>query len=128
MKNVAAGLIIRDGSILLTRRAAGQNLAGYWEFPGGKQEPDETIEQCLERELREELSLSCIAQEVFMESRYDYNGGSINLVGIIAQSDTHSLTLTVHDAAEWVPIGELMSFELAPADIPIAKALIESHG
>ncbi|WP_251978597.1 (deoxy)nucleoside triphosphate pyrophosphohydrolase [Salinicola avicenniae] len=128
MKNVAAGLILDEGTILLTRRSPGQNLAGYWEFPGGKQEAGETIQECLERELLEELSLSCIAKEVFMESRYDYDGGSINLVGIIAQADCQPLTLTVHDLAEWVPIEDLMTFKLAPADIPIAKALIKSHG
>ncbi|NWO55028.1 (deoxy)nucleoside triphosphate pyrophosphohydrolase [Chromohalobacter israelensis] len=127
MKNVAAGLIIRDDSILIARRASGQSLAGYWEFPGGKQEAGETIKECLERELREELSLSCTVKEIFMESRYDYDGGSINLVGIIVQADAQPLKLTVHDKVEWVPIEDLMNFELAPADIPIAKALIESH-
>lgn len=61
MKNVAAALVINDSHILIARRATGENLAGYWEFPGGKQEAGETIQQCAQRELEEELSLPCIA-------------------------------------------------------------------
>lgn len=75
MKYVAAALAIRDERILLTRRAPGQQLEGLWEFPGGKQEPDETIQQCIEREIWEELSLSCTAKQVFAVSIYQYEGG-----------------------------------------------------
>src|SRR4051812_36582496 len=49
--DVAAGLVFRDGQLLLTQRAAGAHLAGLWEFPGGKREPGETFEDCLAREL-----------------------------------------------------------------------------
>ncbi|SDK77410.1 8-oxo-dGTP diphosphatase [Modicisalibacter muralis] len=128
MKNVAAALIINGGHILLTRRAPGENLAGYWEFPGGKQELGETIQQCAQRELEEELSLPSIAGEVFMESIYRYEGGAINLVGVLVEAQRGPLTLTVHDRAEWIPISQLMQYELAPADIPIAEKLAKIYG
>lgn len=55
--DVAAGLIFRDGKLLVTQRPAGAHLAGLWEFPGGKREAEETFEECLARELREELGV-----------------------------------------------------------------------
>ena len=54
---VTAAVIERDGAFLLTRRLDGTHLEGQWEFPGGKCEPGETLEQCLARELREELGV-----------------------------------------------------------------------
>ncbi len=55
MKSVTAAIIVREGRYLLARRSEGQNLAGFWEFPGGKIEANETPKECLIRELREEL-------------------------------------------------------------------------
>lgn len=55
--DVAAGLVFRAGELLITQRYAGAHLGGLWEFPGGKREPDETFEECLARELREELGI-----------------------------------------------------------------------
>jgi 8-oxo-dGTP pyrophosphatase MutT (NUDIX family) len=52
---VSAALIFRGGKLLITQRSAKTHLGGLWEFPGGKREPDETYEQCLVREIREEL-------------------------------------------------------------------------
>jgi len=57
MKEVVAAIIANDGRVLIARRDANQNLAGKWEFPGGKLEPGETPKQCLEREIKEELGI-----------------------------------------------------------------------
>src|SRR5690606_22981070 len=54
---VSAGLVFRDGKLLITQRFADSHLGGLWEFPGGKRETNETFEQCLVRELREELGI-----------------------------------------------------------------------
>jgi 8-oxo-dGTP diphosphatase len=54
---VAAGVIFRDGKLLLTQRRPADHLGGLWEFPGGKREPGESFEDCLRRELREELGI-----------------------------------------------------------------------
>ena len=58
---VAAGIIWREGRFLAARRPEGKPRAGFWEFPGGKQEPNESIEETLRRELREELGIVCAA-------------------------------------------------------------------
>lgn len=55
--DVSAGLIFRDGTLLITQRHANDPLGGLWEFPGGKREPGESFEQCLVRELEEELGI-----------------------------------------------------------------------
>lgn len=64
---VAAGLVFRQGRLLITQRHANSHLGGLWEFPGGKREGDETFEACLARELREELGIE-VAVGLLIES------------------------------------------------------------
>ncbi len=65
--DVAAGLIFRDGKLLITQRRTDAHLGGLWEFPGGKREPNETFEECLVRELREELGIEVVVGELWGE-------------------------------------------------------------
>ncbi len=92
-----------------------------WEFPGGKVEPGETLQQCLERELKEELGLTCQVDEEILRSEYVYEHGSFNLVALKTTIRSGDITLSVHDKFDWVPIKDLLSYHLAPADVPIAK-------
>ena len=128
MKNVSAAIVIRNREILIGRRSASVNLTGFWEFPGGKQDPGETIQECLERELFEELSVTSIAGNIFHESIFEYDGGTINLIGIITELLDTNFTLSVHDKVEWVQINELLSYKLAPAGIPIAEKVSQIYG
>ena len=123
MKLVTAAIIIRNGSVLLTRRKAGEKMAGFWEFPGGKLEEGETPRACLERELQEELGVKACAGEVMAESVYHYDHGVIRLLGIRAEIETDRFEFTVHDRAAWVPLSDLLGYKLSPADIPIAETL-----
>lgn len=124
MKTVTAA-IIRDGArILLTRRKPGQKLEGYWEFPGGKLEEGESLQTCVEREIQEELNWKIKAGEVVATSYYTYEHGSIKLVAIEAVIVSGDPIPTVHDKIEWVPVSRLLKYKLAPADIPIAEALM----
>jgi 8-oxo-dGTP diphosphatase len=123
VKEVAAAIAISEGKVLVTRRAAGQKLAGYWEFPGGKLEPGEDVQTCIVREIQEELGVSSTAGEVLAISDYSYPGGAISLIAIEVSLHSSNLTLTVHDKYAWVAPGELLNLNLAPADIPIAKEL-----
>lgn len=125
MRQVAAALIFRQGRILIARRAPDQKHAGLWEFPGGKQEEGETIQQCLEREMKEEFGVSCTAGQIFMESPYIYAQGAINLIGIFTELHQEHLILSVHDEIVWIAVSELLNYPLSPADIPIAKSLID---
>lgn len=123
MKLVTAAIIIINNHVLLTRRKKGQKLEGYWEFPGGKIEKNETPQSCLERELYEELNVKAKAGKTIAESVYEYSHGSIKLIGIETILLSDQLKLSVHDKAKWVLLKDVTNFNLAPADIPIAKIL-----
>ena len=125
---VAAAVVYRDGNILITRRAPGEKLAGMWEFPGGKLEPEETPQSCIVRELREELGVESDAGEILTTSVFTYPGGTIELIAVTVSLRSAVLTLNVHDKAEWVAPGDLLGYELAPADIPIAEEIIRKYG
>lgn len=123
-KPVAAAIVMEAGRVLVTRRAPGQNVAGCWEFSGGKLEGDETPQHCIVRELAEELSLSVLAGDVIAESVFRYPGGAINLIAVETQIVDGSISLTAHDAFDWLEPPDLLAIELAPADIPIAREII----
>jgi 8-oxo-dGTP diphosphatase len=77
---VAVGVLIReDGAFLLTSRPAGKAYAGYWEFPGGKLEADESVEQALQRELHEELGITIAAAQPWKTEMVDYPHALVRL-------------------------------------------------
>ena len=76
---VSAALIFQCGKILLTQRPPGSHLAGLWEFPGGKREPLETFEQCLVREIREELGITIAVGRLFDSISHQYPQKSVLL-------------------------------------------------
>ena len=121
---VTAGVIERDGQVLIARRGPGDPLAGKWEFPGGKIEPGETPEQCLVRELCEELGIETRVGERVAVSVHDYGRGAIELhayrVRILAgEPEPHE-----HEALAWAPLAELERYDFAAADLPIVQRLI----
>lgn len=114
---VAAG-VIRDekGRILLCRRKGGA-LDGLWEFPGGKREKGETFQQCLERELLEELELPVTAGETLGSVLRQEDGRTLFLVFVSAKCTAASaLRLHVHGQAAWAEPRELGLYPLCPAD------------
>jgi len=127
MKTVTAAIVIKEQRVFLARRAQNQKLAGFWEFPGGKVEQQETLQECLERELREELGVRSIAGATLCESIYHYAHGSIRLVGIETAFLSTDFAPTVHDLIDWIPLQELTNMHLAPADVPIAEFLVERY-
>ena len=127
MKQVAAAIIFNKGKILVTRRAPGEKLAGYWEFPGGKLEGNETPQECIVRELREELGLHATAGAVIASSVYEYTGGAIELIAVECTVQDYGIDLTVHDAYEFIQPEALLDVRLAPADIDIAKKIIKQN-
>ncbi|MCX5720563.1 MAG: 8-oxo-dGTP diphosphatase MutT [Nitrospirae bacterium] len=120
---VAAGLVYREGRYLIARRKADVHLAGFWEFPGGKREPGETFEECLERELFEELNIRIDAPVPFQIVRHQYPEKTVELH--FFRCGIESGQATAVDCAEirWVWPHELADFEFPPADRPIIEAL-----
>ena len=107
MKLVTAA-IIRDGeNILVVRRGQGETLAGFWEFPGGKVELPETLQECLERELFEELDIATKVTNVVAVSDYKYENGAIKLVALEAEILHGEIKLSVHDKLRWLTPNEI---------------------
>src|SRR5438309_9744832 len=76
---VAAGLIFRDGKLLITQRRPHDHLGGLWEFPGGKRECNESFQECLARELREELGIHVEVGEIVEEITHVYPEKAVHL-------------------------------------------------
>ncbi|MCX5752419.1 MAG: (deoxy)nucleoside triphosphate pyrophosphohydrolase [Candidatus Krumholzibacteria bacterium] len=125
IKLVAAAIIISKGKVLLARRKQGDSHGGFWEFPGGAVEPGETLEECLARELMEELGVASTVAEVIARNEHRAARGSMDLVALRAHVASEEFRLTAHDAIEWVSPRDLGRYRLAPADVPIAAALGE---
>jgi len=77
--DVAAGLVFREGKLLITQRYPDAHQGGLWEFPGGKREPAETFEQCLVRELREELAIEVAVGDLVESLTHSYSDKTVNL-------------------------------------------------
>lgn len=128
MKVVTAGVWIRDNEkVFLVRRGPAESLAGHWEFPGGKVELGESDEECLARELKEELAIDVTVGNLLGESHYIYEHGEFLIRAYAVCCSSQEYSLSVHDLAEWVRFEELLNYSLAPADIPIAEGLIEKR-
>lgn len=118
---VLAAVIEKEGRFLLCRRAPGRSNAGKWEFPGGKLEEGETEQQCLARELREELGVEAEVGEFAGEFLEQDGRFLIRYYRAILKSD--NLTLSDHDGAEWVGREGLLMCEMTTADYNTAVLL-----
>jgi len=127
MKEVTAAIIIKDNKVLIAQRAPAENLAGKWEFPGGKTELGETPQECLRREIREELEVDIEVLDFFGESIYAYHSGTIKLMAFWCKWISGEFTLNVHSNLAWVNRQELDLYDFAPADIPLVDKLKRSH-
>ena len=122
---VTAACIYQNDMILICRRASEEKLAGYWEFPGGKVERGETDKQCLQRELYEELGIVTEVTAFIAENTHHYDDLVVTLALYTANILEGVPTPTVHDTALWIDPCDLLKWNLAPADLPLALAVID---
>ena len=124
---VAVALIDVDGRVLIAKRPEGKQLAGLWEFPGGKVEPGETPEQCLIRELDEELGIkvaqACLAPFVFASHTYD----DFHLLMPLYVCRRFEGTAQGREgqAIKWVRPKALRDYPMPPADEPLIPFLMD---
>jgi mutator protein MutT len=120
---VSAALIFRDGKLLITQRHAGSHLGGLWEFPGGKREAGETFEQCLVREIREELGVEISVGELLDEISYEYPEKSVYLKFFICKLLSGELQPLDCADLKWVNKNEIAGFEFPAADKQLLEKL-----
>jgi len=121
----AAALIDVDGRVLICQRPEGKSLAGLWEFPGGKVEKGETPEQCLIRELHEELDITvaqaCLAPFVF--ASHTYEKFHLLMPLYLLRRWEGLVTAKEHKAMAWVKPDKLSDYDMPPADLPLVAWL-----
>jgi len=122
---VAAGLVFNNGKLLITQRYAGAHLGGLWEFPGGKREACETFEQCLQRELAEELGIQIRVCERLETIQHSYPEKTV-LIHFYRCDRMHGEPQALGcPAFRWVEREELRDFEFPEADAALVARLSE---
>jgi 8-oxo-dGTP diphosphatase len=120
---VAAGLVFRGGKLLITRRLPEAHLGGLWEFPGGKREAGESFEQCLQRELAEELGIEVQVHEIVEELTHHYPERSVHLKFFRCRWLRHEpRAILCHDLA-WIGPAQLADFPFPAADARLLEKL-----
>jgi 8-oxo-dGTP diphosphatase len=129
---VAAGIVIEQGKVLLSRRKKGTHLAGLWEFPGGKVEAGEDPRAALERELEEELGITTRIGEIVDVAfhRYDDADKAVLLLFFEAERTASSPEPRALDVAEvaWRGPRELDASTFPPADVAVLAKVIARLG
>lgn len=124
MLKVTCAIIRNNGKILICQRSEKMKLPLKWEFPGGKIEKNETKEQCLIREIKEELGLKITVAKELNTVEYHYPDFGLYLYPFICELEGGALNLSEHKDAIWVSIEKLTEYDWAEADIPIVNELM----
>ena len=114
---------MRDGLILCAQRGPETSLPNLWEFPGGKIEPDESMESALKREILEELMCEIDVGSEITTTSYEYEFGTVTLTTFLCSIKRGEPTATEHAALNWMPPKDLLDVEWAPADIPTIELI-----
>lgn len=128
MKNiqVACAIIEHNGRVLATQRSEFMSLPLKWEFPGGKIDDGENPEECLIRELTEELNINVAVEFLLPPVNHDYTNFSVMLYPFICTIVSGKIILHEHKAIVWLSPQELPSLDWAAADIPVVFAYLEN--
>jgi mutator protein MutT len=120
---VSAGLIFHNGKLLITQRHAGAHLGGLWEFPGGKREAGETFEQCLVRELREELGVEVSVGKMFESITHAYPEKTVHLKFFVCRLVSGEPMPLDCAAVKWISRDQLDAHEFPAADLKLLDKL-----
>ena len=127
MITVVAALIEKDGKYLIARRSTGSSdVLGKWEFPGGKVEQEETEENAIEREIKEEFEMNIKAIKFLVNNVCEYPTKTIDLR--LYECKHLSGEFNLHDHSEYLFVDkeDIVNYDLCPADIPLAEFVKEN--
>jgi 8-oxo-dGTP diphosphatase len=119
---VTAAVVRRGEQFLVTKRPRGVHLEGCWEFPGGKAEPNETLADCLKREILEELGTTARVDRELLSVTHEYPERTVELHFFACTLDGEPRALLNQDI-RWVDRAELASLDLPPADAELIALL-----
>jgi len=122
---VAVGILRRDGNVLVAERPVGKPYAGYWEFPGGKIEPDESGLEALTRELHEELGIEVISAKPWFEYEHRYPDNTVILEMWLVDQFSGEPHSKENQTLRWVNYSEMKALRLLEGNWPIMTRLIE---
>lgn len=122
---VTAAIIEKDGKYLITQRLQdAKALPNLWEFPGGKVDGNESPENCLEREILEELVIKIKVKNLFRREEYIYeNGPHINLIGFYCDYISGKIQHIGVQNHQWVFPHKMRSYDFCPADLAFIEKL-----
>lgn len=124
MINVVAAIIRnKDDKILIAQRNLKKSQGGLWEFPGGKIESNETKEEAIIREIKEELDMNIEVYSYFDEKLYEYPDKVINLIALNCTMLDDHYDVLEHEKVEWINEQEFDNFDFAPADVYFVNKL-----
>jgi 8-oxo-dGTP diphosphatase len=122
--DVVGAVIINEAKeILCALRSQSMSLPGFWEFPGGKIEPNESPESSLIREIHEELNCTIKVGELVADATHEYPTVSIRLITYLAEITEGMPVATEHEQLIWLPVNQLHTLRWAPADLRTIEAL-----
>ena len=126
MKQVVAALIVRQDKVLICQRTRHQTMPLKWEFPGGKIEPGERLEEALERELEEELGVLATIGPKVTALRHDYgNGAAVELHFFAVEKFHGEIQNRIFRDVRWVGRKELPQYDFLEADTALVKDIAE---
>lgn len=117
--HVACAIIEQEGKVLAAQRSASTSLPLKWEFPGGKIEAGESPEQCLLREIREELGVSVHIDRALSASTHSYPGFTVTLYPFTCRLKSGDITMHEHHALQWIEPHRMPELDWAAADQPV---------
>ena len=128
MVEVVAALIWDNGKFMICQRPKHKTRALEWEFVGGKVEPNESKEDALIRECREELDITVEVGEVFMEVLHQYPDILVHLTLFLAGIASGTPKLLEHNDMRWITPNEIGAYNFCPADKEILERITEVYG
>ena len=125
--HVACAVIEIGGKVLCTQRSEAMSMPRKWEFPGGKIDEGESPEECLKRELREELGIDAAVGQALQTTTHHYPSFSVTLYPFTCEIISGEITLHEHSAMVWLSREELHKLDWAEADLPVIKEYQLQH-
>ena len=121
--DVTAGLIWKEGKLLIATRPKGTHLEGFWEFPGGKQEEGENLKECLKREIEEELGIKVMVDELFLTVDHEYPNKRISLHVFNCTWLKGEPAPQQRQETRWVMLPDLSKLTFPPPDVQVIETL-----